>query len=888
LFTTNEQDSRELRWIEKQLAELTQRIWRIEKRLGISDEVFLNERSLEESRLEPDTSRPKTVPASEASVSSKIPERPLFETLPEPIPPSPSPISISEPTYPERSHAPSPISAEANARSRFEWEALVGGKWTLWVGSLAVFLAVSYFLKLAWNDISPVGRVGIGFLGGLLFLSGGLAARTRGERWFSEGLMGSGLAIFYLSTWGGVSYYHIFLPLSGMVMMEAITALGVGLSLWLDAQGLIILATLGGFLTPVLLQSGGNTLALFYYVTLLDLGILAVSLFKGWRSVSWLSFVSTILLVSGRALSVWTENERTLYFAFSSIYFLMFLFVSSFHSLLQNEETESADLLLFFADTFVYAVLGYKIVTPLLGEHPALFPVALSLFFGLVTLLVHLAVPRNRNLKLISLGSALFFITIAVPIELKQTWIAVGWSIEAAILLTVGIAVKSHIFKGAAHIVWWISLFALLIKVPFVEPMQHMLFVNERALPLLISVLATAWMALFTALRKENKLQKMYTVYVFYPVVLGGWLLAQETFLEFSWVKAPTPETWEAGAIFFIAALLAIYSVVIFALGMFCKESVLRLAALTVITFAILLPVVNQESTTGWRPFLNLRWFSYVTGVLSLFAIAWMLKKEKSILDESEEKLSMPMLIAMLLFALWGMSVELYETFSWMEFPSVESWKDGAFFAIAALCGLYAAIIAHLGFVWKEKAIRGFAICVEIVAVMLVLFLALSAADSGWGPALNLRFFAFGIVTVSLAYLAMLAKGSETSDFSLKMVPVFAAIILGIWGLTQETYESFYFYRAHFGDHWNRAAQMGVSLVWTLCASGLLVEGMWKRHPSIRFFSLGFFGIIIIKVFFFDLSFLDTSYKILSFGGLGVALIVISWLYSRYGRKMFT
>jgi len=42
------------------------------------------------------------------------------------------------------------------------------------------------------------------------------------------------------------------------------------------------------------------------------------------------------------------------------------------------------------------------------------------------------------------------------------------------------------------------------------------------------------------------------------------------------------------------------------------------------------------------------------------------------------------------------------------------------------------------------------------------------------------------------------------------------------------------------------------------------------------------FGVSIVKIFIYDLSFLDTLYRIFSFVGLGVILLVVSYLYQRY------
>ena len=63
----------------------------------------------------------------------------------------------------------------------------------------------------------------------------------------------------------------------------------------------------------------------------------------------------------------------------------------------------------------------------------------------------------------------------------------------------------------------------------------------------------------------------------------------------------------------------------------------------------------------------------------------------------------------------------------------------------------------------------------------------------------------------------------------------------------------------------------------------MLVAGIIRSIQPARLAALGLLGFTALKVFLFDLSFLDTPMRILSFGGLGLTLIGISWLYSRYG-----
>lgn len=77
------------------------------------------------------------------------------------------------------------------------------------------------------------------------------------------------------------------------------------------------------------------------------------------------------------------------------------------------------------------------------------------------------------------------------------------------------------------------------------------------------------------------------------------------------------------------------------------------------------------------------------------------------------------------------------------------------------------------------------------------------------------------------------------------------------------------------------APQMGLSLLWTLYASGLMLFGVRRRHRLLRWQALALFALVIGKVFFYDLSFLSSGYRILSFLVLGALLLGVSFLYQR-------
>lgn len=86
------------------------------------------------------------------------------------------------------------------------------------------------------------------------------------------------------------------------------------------------------------------------------------------------------------------------------------------------------------------------------------------------------------------------------------------------------------------------------------------------------------------------------------------------------------------------------------------------------------------------------------------------------------------------------------------------------------------------------------------------------------------------------------------------------------------------------------ARELSVSAVWIVYALGSLIAGMRFRIRSIRVMGLALFGIAVLKIFFIDLSTLDKIYRILSFMGLGVMLLVASFFYQKNkdGIRNFT
>lgn len=246
------------------------------------------------------------------------------------VPGNPPPIPAVPPLVPEPAAMPEPtmFAPDPAAMPDLNWERFMGVKLFAWIGGLAFFLGIAFFLKYSFqhNLIPPEMRAAIGFFAGVALVVGGSLLKRADSAVTSQTLCGTGLLVLYAVTFACRAYYHFafFGLIPTLVLMTLITALAFLLAVRLDAPAVAILGIAGGFLTPVLLYTGqDNPGVLFAYVALLDFGLLAIAHRQGWGALPVLGAVGTILL---QASWVGTFFARERYFEGDRIFIAMAVF----------------------------------------------------------------------------------------------------------------------------------------------------------------------------------------------------------------------------------------------------------------------------------------------------------------------------------------------------------------------------------------------------------------------------------------------------------------------------------------------------------------------------------------------------------------------------------
>src|SRR3989449_3748742 len=428
-------DRNQLQELQLLVRELTSRVYRIERAMGIESV--------------PAAAKPQSPPPPPPAPSIPVPPLPEAQSMPR---------IASQPVLTV------PAEAVTNLESRF------GSHWLNRIGFAGVLIGVSYFLKFAFDNnwIGPAGRVTIGLLAGIAVVVWSERFRSRGYTIFSYSLKGVGIGVLYLSLWAAFHVYSLIPSGVAFFAMLIVTAATATLAITQNAQILAVFALTGGFATPALLSTGQNKeLQLFSYVVLLDLATLALLAIGPWRRLLWLSYLGTLLLYVGWYSTFYDRTQLRLTLGFATLFFAIFAIAplvarqpedaspvaGATPALHGTSLSEKLTLLLVFINAGVYFLQVYAIYEDVKRKAVAWFALALAALYIFLSREMRMRYPdpaRAKTLHLLHLALAIGFITIAIPVQLDAHWITIGWLVEAVVLFWVGDRIHSDFLSAFA------------------------------------------------------------------------------------------------------------------------------------------------------------------------------------------------------------------------------------------------------------------------------------------------------------------------------------------------------------------------------------------------------------------------------------------------------
>jgi uncharacterized membrane protein len=495
-------------------------------------------------------------------------------------------------------------------------ESRIGGQLLNRIGILAVLIGVAWFLKLAFdrNWIGPPVRVWIGLAAAAALAVWSERFRRQGFPAFSYSLKALGTSIAYLSLWAASSVFHLGPSWLIFVAMSAVTIANAVLARRQNSELLGLYALAGGLATPGLLSIGhSNEIFLFLYLALLNAGALFLMAAHQWKRVAWAALLGTAAYYIGWSVIEDDPSHLPLMVFFLALFFALFA-VAPF-LILRGAKSLPASF--FIAFPIVNAAATWAALMVLFGargQHAGRPWLTIALAGG--CLLMAAARRRPAILSCTNVGLAIFFVTVAVPLEFDGTAVTLCWLGESLALVALARARANTALRFFATSALTVAGLSLLVD--WIAGTPHPLAVVTN-IHFATNLAGAAVFAIVTRLSLGGGPGRAF----------GSWsYLAAFSTVAFSLtvlvaVSLEIHHYWFCGAGFFrdfcggygqlerrtiaagwgYSAWCMIYGAVLMAAGFFRRSAFLRWQALIVLAFSIAKVFLNgvSQQSQGYR-----------------------------------------------------------------------------------------------------------------------------------------------------------------------------------------------------------------------------------------------------------------------------------------------
>jgi uncharacterized membrane protein len=587
---------------------------------------------------------PEPVPA-EAPLPPKTPGvllgprpiEPSREQVPPPPPEkTPEPVAPAPPGEPPLWQRVAPAPSKSGAEWWEQFEKTIGTRWMTWGAVLLFFLATGFAIKLAIDQgyLGPTARLALCITFGILLLGVGEYFLRRKMLPLGQGLLGGGVAILFVSFFGGFQFEIIGAEIA-FACLAGVTVVGMTLAVLHDALVVAFIAVLGGLLTPVMISTGQNARdSLFTYLVLLDLGVLGVALFKRWRALDVLTFTGTWLLFGAWFQKYYAAEALVPVIGWLAGFYAIFLvlpFVYHFYHRAVITGERFAMALSHATLTFAYAYLMLRGQNPgmVFGcaawpEYPhALGCVAfvLSACYAGLGSLTRRRIPADERALFGFIALSIMFLTMAVPLQLGLHGVLLAWAAEGPVLVYLGYRFSYFPARASGFLVLALTVVRLVMRnwpdhVGAFVPVVNREFVSALCVP------AAGWLFAWVhhGWRQDARLGDRVLKIAggiaagFLAILLlhseaTHWFVSRQ---EAYYSLCVAPAVWAVGAIGFLVAGLALRSV---------HSRVAGLGAL-VVAGALAVGIYGEGMPKDSLIFLNARFAAALAVILAAFAHA--------------------------------------------------------------------------------------------------------------------------------------------------------------------------------------------------------------------------------------------------------------------------
>jgi uncharacterized membrane protein len=772
-------------------------------------------------------------------------------------------------TVPEEPASPSPPAAPAPALTETLgglFERFVGGRLLIWAGGIALAVAGLFLVRFSIQIglITPPVQMGLAALFGLTLLALGEYARSRPgavpDVRVAQALVGAAILVLYAAAYGSFIVHHLIGRGTTSALLSMMTAVALILSLRHGAPT-AVMGLAGGFATPLLVgDANAGAVPLLAYLALLDIALFAVASRRGW---SWLVASGVLLGFAWTAVLIFAKPHD------NAAVGTFILIVSIAASVVRTGGGWQVEFIR-------PAAIGLVQLALLVGVSE--LDAAAWILFAALAIASFLLAPRRpeyRSIPALALGLALVLLDLKAGTRADPNVGAVG----AGILLIFGAGGFWGVWRRSGEPLLWTAIAAGAFLLPaltlrierpelLARPLWGALFAGLAAGPVLLGWLAA---------RREDRGEldpPLYTAGAAAILLAGAavWDLVPEPLVPAAWLAiaaagaAAARRTGERGlsrlALLAAAAAAAEAATLVprlwSALGgaMFGDPALvpdlppaLRAGEVLLLPVPLLLLVwrtVPADHSRRWRTALLV--FAGLLGASGLYVLFKRLYGLDTPAEFVARGFAERTILTQALFAAGFLVCR--GRLPRLGLDPRQLWWPGI-----ALTGLAAARL-----LWFDMLVDN-PLWVE--------------QNVGPWPVINLILPAY---LISALWLYAARRGAAHAARSgLWLVLGLASLILGVALLVRQAFHGVTLVSPSVSD----AESYSYSAAGVLLAIALLLGGVRLPDKALRLAGLVLLTAMTLKAFLLDAAALEGVLRILSFLGLGIALIFIGKLYTK-------
>ena len=843
------------------------------------------------------SSEPVTTPPASVPESAPAPVAEPEDQTPEDIP-----AAAREQQSPPETALPRP---RLSATPEPSMEERLTSRWFVWLGGVALALGGLFLVKysLDMGLLGPTTRIVLGILLGIALVIGGEIVRQRPEQrliaaagadYVPAALSAAGVAIGYASVYVGYLLYDLYSPLVAFAALALVSLAAIGLAL-LQGPFIAALGLVGGYLTPMLVGSDQpDALALFPYLLVISGAGVGILRYRGWIWLLWLTIIGAVGWIFLWYAFTFARGDT----AIIGLYILaLFGLLTYFRPRFMGVPGEDGPPLLEWRldqmpmpERVVAVGCGFLIIAALFMVTTDHFGRTGVVYFALIAVAtvfigrrepVFAAMPRAAGLAAVAL-IAIWDLPRAESFAETFFWPMNGPLLPAELVpIAVAAVIWGAIFAIGGFIALWGAprpghWAALSASVPIaLATMLHARlnhFETNLAWAPVAILLAVMCLAGAVRCAKYRDAPGINGALGAYSVgVIAAMSLAFAMVFKEAWLTVAL--ALQIPGVAYVDSKLDVKAL---------RVTALIGAAIVIVRLLANIEIFSYDVARG--PYA-VSWILYGYGIPCLCFYS----ARKIFGSRADALLATVLEAGALAFAVTFASLEIrhltspggrldagyssptehaLQTLTWLAVALVLYWRDSP--EASRVVG------------WGWRILCGLA-CANILVIELLVYNPLIfVAQVGATPILNTLLLAFAAPALIAAVFMRIAqwRGDKTvASFS-----GFAALALSFIWLTLEVRHAFHgsVLSILSGPSATTAELYTYSAAWLLYGAGLLALGLWRGSSSLRHASLALILLTIAKVFLYDMSILTGLYRVLSFLGLGFALVGIGFLYQRF------